>query len=79
MPATAPTALLVGTSRGLGLGLVRGYLARGWRVIATARDNDRALKALAGNDRLVVTGHASTPGYNDPAYPIEGRRPRTAG
>ena len=29
-------------------------------------------------DRLVVTGHPSTPGYNDPAYPIEGRKPRTA-
>ncbi|HLI10725.1 MAG TPA: aldo/keto reductase [Alphaproteobacteria bacterium] len=29
-------------------------------------------------DRLVVTGHASTPGYNDPSYPIEGRIPRTA-
>src|SRR5690242_19189098 len=28
-------------------------------------------------DRLVVTGHPSTPGYNDPAYPIEGRRART--
>ena len=28
-------------------------------------------------DRLVVTGHASTPGFNDPAYPIEGRRART--
>jgi aryl-alcohol dehydrogenase (NADP+) len=28
-------------------------------------------------DRLVVTGHPSTPGYNDPAYPIEGRIPRT--
>jgi aryl-alcohol dehydrogenase (NADP+) len=26
-------------------------------------------------DSLVATGHASTPGYNDPAYPIEGRRP----
>jgi hypothetical protein len=25
-------------------------------------------------DRLVITGHASTPGDNDPAYPIEGRR-----
>src|SRR5258705_6219729 len=24
-------------------------------------------------DRLVVPGHASTPGYNDPAYPLEGR------
>jgi aryl-alcohol dehydrogenase (NADP+) len=29
-------------------------------------------------DRLVVTGHPSTPGYNDPQYPIEGRLPRTA-
>jgi aryl-alcohol dehydrogenase-like predicted oxidoreductase len=28
-------------------------------------------------DRLVVTGHPSTPGFNDPAYPIEGRRART--
>lgn len=30
-------------------------------------------------DRLVVTGHPSTPGYNDPAYPIEGRRPINPG
>jgi aryl-alcohol dehydrogenase (NADP+) len=22
---------------------------------------------------LVVPGHPSTPGYNDPAYPLEGR------
>ncbi|MBV9532444.1 MAG: aldo/keto reductase [Bradyrhizobium sp.] len=28
-------------------------------------------------DSLVVTGHASTAGFNDPAYPIEGRRART--
>ncbi len=28
-------------------------------------------EALIG--RLVPAGHASTPGYNDPAYPIEGR------
>lgn len=27
-------------------------------------------------DALVATGHPSTPGYNDPAYPIEGRVPR---
>jgi aryl-alcohol dehydrogenase (NADP+) len=30
-------------------------------------------------DSLVTTGHPSTPGYNDPAYPLEGRVPRTAG
>ncbi len=29
-------------------------------------------------DSLVATGHPSTPGYNDPAYPIEGRVPRTS-
>jgi aryl-alcohol dehydrogenase (NADP+) len=29
-------------------------------------------------DGLVITGHPSTPGYNDPAYPIEGRSPRTS-
>jgi aryl-alcohol dehydrogenase-like predicted oxidoreductase len=28
-------------------------------------------------DRLVASGHPSTPGFNDPAYPIEGRRART--
>jgi aryl-alcohol dehydrogenase-like predicted oxidoreductase len=30
-------------------------------------------------DGLVTTGHPSTPGYNDPAYPIDGRAPRTSG
>jgi aryl-alcohol dehydrogenase-like predicted oxidoreductase len=29
-------------------------------------------------DGLVAAGHPSTPGYNDPAYPIEGRVPRNA-
>ena len=29
-------------------------------------------------DRLVASGHPSTPGFNDPGYPIEGRRARTA-
>ena len=28
-------------------------------------------------DRLVASGHPSTPGFNDPAYPIEGRGART--
>jgi len=28
-------------------------------------------------NRLVVPGHASTPGYNDPAYPLEGRIARS--
>jgi NAD(P)-dependent dehydrogenase (short-subunit alcohol dehydrogenase family) len=31
------TALIVGASRGLGLGLAKEYLNRGWRVVATVR------------------------------------------
>lgn len=41
------TALIIGASRGLGLGLVREYLNRGWRVIATARGANEALHGLA--------------------------------
>ncbi|MBD9455786.1 aldo/keto reductase [Rhizobium sp. RHZ02] len=29
-------------------------------------------------DRLVTTGHPSTPGFNDPSHPVEGRVPRSA-
>ena len=28
-------------------------------------------------DAMVAPGHASTPGYSDPAYPVMGRQPRT--
>jgi NAD(P)-dependent dehydrogenase (short-subunit alcohol dehydrogenase family) len=37
-----PTILLAGANRGLGLGLVQEYLARGWSVIATARNPQAA-------------------------------------
>jgi len=36
--ANSGVALIVGASRGLGLGLAREYLGRGWRVIGTVRD-----------------------------------------
>ncbi|MGC2776185.1 MAG: aldo/keto reductase [Bradyrhizobium sp.] len=47
-----------------------------WDDYIRALDYPYAADDEALIDRLVVTGHASTPGYNDPAYPIEGRRPR---
>jgi NAD(P)-dependent dehydrogenase (short-subunit alcohol dehydrogenase family) len=51
-----PSILIVGASRGIGLGLVREYLGRGWRVIATERRPSAALAGLAANagSRLVV-------------------------
>lgn len=53
----------------------------------TAEQWDDYVKALAYRftaddealiDAMVVTGHPSTPGFNDPAYPIEGRSLRNA-
>jgi NAD(P)-dependent dehydrogenase (short-subunit alcohol dehydrogenase family) len=44
----ASTALIIGASRGLGLGLVDEYLKRGWRVVGTVRGTTRtALHDLA--------------------------------
>lgn len=50
------TALIIGASRGIGLGLVKEYLARGWAVHATVRDDagEAALKALDGADHVTV-------------------------
>ncbi len=50
------TALILGASRGLGLGLAREYLSRGWRVIATARENASKLEDLAkgAKDKLRI-------------------------
>jgi NAD(P)-dependent dehydrogenase (short-subunit alcohol dehydrogenase family) len=36
--SASKTIILIGASRGLGLGLAAEYLNRGWRVIATVRD-----------------------------------------
>jgi NAD(P)-dependent dehydrogenase (short-subunit alcohol dehydrogenase family) len=49
-------ALIIGGSRGLGLGLVREYLARGWRVTTTVRARSADLDALRREDaaRLAV-------------------------
>jgi NAD(P)-dependent dehydrogenase (short-subunit alcohol dehydrogenase family) len=57
-----PRALIVGASRGLGLGLVEGLADRGWGVLATVRDpaaaadlNQLALRGKARIERLDVT------------------------
>jgi aryl-alcohol dehydrogenase-like predicted oxidoreductase len=48
-----------------------------WNDYVRALDYRFTAEDEALVDRLVVAGHPSTPGFNDPAYPIEGRVPRT--
>lgn len=40
--STVKTALIIGASRGLGLGLVKTLLADGWQVTATVRNPQNA-------------------------------------
>ena len=70
-------ALVVGANRGIGLGVVQEFLARGWDVIATARRPDQAtalrdlaeihpgqlqVPGLEMNDAAAVDGFAATLG-----------------
>ncbi|MCE4223594.1 SDR family NAD(P)-dependent oxidoreductase [Methylobacterium sp. C25] len=50
-----PIALIVGASRGLGLGLVEALLGRGWRVTATERKRSPQLAALATEALAIET------------------------
>lgn len=53
--ASQKNALIVGASRGLGLGLVETFLKRGWRVTATQRRPATGLAALASDALSVET------------------------
>ena len=50
------TVLVTGSNRGLGLEFVRQYAARGWKVVATARNPEAAgeLRAIAAKNRNVT-------------------------
>jgi NAD(P)-dependent dehydrogenase (short-subunit alcohol dehydrogenase family) len=56
MTAARQTILIVGASRGLGLGLAAEHLQRGFDVIATVRkpEDEAGLKALPGAERLTL-------------------------
>ena len=50
-----------------------------WQGYLAALDADFTAQDEALVDALVAAGHPSTPGYNDPAYPLEGRVPVVPG
>jgi aryl-alcohol dehydrogenase (NADP+) len=75
-----PTAFAVGwvLNNGLVTGVIGGPRTEAqWEDYLAAFDYRFTAEDEALIDSLVAPGHASTPGYNDPAYPIEGRPTRS--
>ncbi|MDG3005965.1 SDR family NAD(P)-dependent oxidoreductase [Paludisphaera mucosa] len=61
MSTERKVAVITGASQGIGEGLVRGFLDRGYRVVA----NSRSIKPDASADVLAVAGDISDPGVAD--------------
>jgi len=61
MSSTRKVAVITGASQGIGEGLVRGFLDRGYRVVA----NSRSIKPDASADVLAVAGDIADPAVAD--------------
>jgi NAD(P)-dependent dehydrogenase (short-subunit alcohol dehydrogenase family) len=57
MNAKLKVAVITGASQGIGAGLVRGYLDRGYRVVA----NSRSIEPAANQDVLAIAGDIADP------------------
>jgi NAD(P)-dependent dehydrogenase (short-subunit alcohol dehydrogenase family) len=61
MSAERKVAVITGASQGIGAGLVRGFLDRGYRVVA----NSRSIKSDSSPDTLAVAGDITDPAVAD--------------
>jgi NAD(P)-dependent dehydrogenase (short-subunit alcohol dehydrogenase family) len=61
MSSTRKVAVITGASQGIGAGLVRGFLDRGYRVVA----NSRSIEPSASADMLAVAGDIADPEVAD--------------
>jgi NAD(P)-dependent dehydrogenase (short-subunit alcohol dehydrogenase family) len=59
---TDRTVFILGASRGIGLGLVEEFLARGWGVVASERSQGDDLHALECDALRIVTCDVTDPG-----------------
>src|SRR5437763_4503120 len=61
MSTEGKVAVITGASQGIGAGLVRGFLDRGYRVVA----NSRSIQPDASADVLAVAGDITDPAVAD--------------
>jgi NAD(P)-dependent dehydrogenase (short-subunit alcohol dehydrogenase family) len=61
MSSTSKVAVITGASRGIGAGLVRGFLDRGWCVVA----NSQSIDPVRSADMLTIAGDIAEPAVAD--------------
>ncbi len=55
------TAIVTGASQGIGAGIVKGFVERGWNVVANSRKVTQSTEVAASDRVALVDGHIGEP------------------
>src|SRR2546428_5715357 len=61
MDGPRKTAIVTGASQGIGAGIVKGFVERGFNVVANSRKVTQSTKVAASNHVALVDGHIGEP------------------
>jgi len=61
MSSSLKTAIVTGASQGIGAGIVKGFLERGFNVVANSRNVTHSNEVAASNQVALVDGHIGKP------------------
>src|SRR5437016_6312242 len=61
MSGSRKTAIVTGASRGIGAGIVKGFVERGFNVVANSRKVTQSTEVAATNHVALVDGHIGEP------------------
>ena len=62
MSGPRKTAIVTGASQGIGAGIVKGFVERGFNVVANSRKVTQSTEVAASNHVALVDGHIGEPG-----------------
>src|ERR1700676_3933624 len=61
MSVPRKTAIVTGASQGIGAGIVKGFVERGWSVVANSRKVTQSTEVTASDRVALVDGHIGEP------------------
>src|SRR5436190_7751964 len=61
MTSPRKTAIVTGASQGIGAGIVKAFVERGWSVVANSRKVTQSTEVVASNHVALVDGHIGEP------------------